>query len=179
MWISKRALVSVLVAAISTLSLAVAVGAFGSEKGDKGNKDGHGKRHGAPLIKSSLAPSMPSDPTFHGVTPGGAPWALKRGEARLKAEGKLKLRVKGLVIPDPPGDNTPGEVLTISASLFCGADTNATPADTTEEVPISRDGDARIKDKSFNVPDTCLAPVILVHPNGIPERYIAVDGWRL
>jgi hypothetical protein len=45
-------------------------------------------------------------------------------------------------------------------------------------VPISRRGNARIKDRSFNVPDTCLAPVILVHPNGDTTHYIALDGRR-
>ena len=38
---------------------------------------------------------------------------------------------------------------------------------TTGQVPISRDGDARIRDNSFDVPPTCLSPVILVNPNGI------------
>jgi hypothetical protein len=172
MWISKRALVAVLLSGIATLSMMLAVGAFGSDR------DKHGKRHGAPLIEESLAPSQPTDPTFHGVSPGGLPWALKRGEVRLKSDGKFELRVKGLVIPDPPGDGTPGGVTTISASLYCGADADRTAADTTEQVPISREGDARIKDKSFSVPDTCLAPVILVHPNGMTALYIAVDGWR-
>ncbi|MEK6228933.1 MAG: hypothetical protein AABM31_06365 [Actinomycetota bacterium] len=173
MWISKRALVTIFVAGSSALSMILAVGALGSDKSH------HGKRHGAPLIEESLAPSQPTDPTFHGVSPGGAPWVLKRGEVRLKSDGKLTLRVKGLVIPDPPGDGTPGQVTTISASLYCGADSDTTAADTTQQVPISRRGDARIRDTSFTVPSTCLAPVVLVHPNGITVRYIAVDGWRL
>ena len=46
-------------------------------------------------------------------------------------------------------------------------------------VTISRTGDARIHDTSFKVPASCLAPVILVHPNGDLTHYIAVDGWRL
>ena len=53
------------------------------------------------------------------------------------------LSVKGLVIPNPPGDGTPGPVNTISASLYCGTDAETTAADTTEQVPISRAGDAR------------------------------------
>lgn len=52
-------------------------------------------------------------------------------------------------------------------------------ADTTQQVPISRKGDARIHDASFTVPSTCLAPVILVHPNGLAMTYIALGGWRL
>ena len=70
-------------------------------------------------------------------------------------------------------------VSTISASLYCGADADTAAADTTQQVPLSRKGDARIHDTSFNVPSTCLAPVILVHPNGDITHYIAVDGWRL
>jgi hypothetical protein len=70
-------------------------------------------------------------------------------------------------------------VTTISASLYCGADSNTMAADTTQQVPISSTGNARIHDTSFSVPSTCLAPVILVHPNGSATVYIALDGWRL
>ena len=52
-------------------------------------------------------------------------------------------------------------------------------AQTTGQVPISRDGDARIRDNSFDVPATCLAPVIVVNPNGSAANYIAVNGWRM
>jgi len=181
MWISKRALVTVFVAACSALSMMLAVGALGSDRsghGDGHDKSDHGKRHGAPLIEASLAPSQPTDPAFHGVSPGGAPWVLKRGDVQLKSEGKLTLQVKGLVIPAPAGDGTAGGVTTISASLYCGADADTVAADTTEQVPISRRGDARIRDRSFTAPSTCLAPVILVHPNGNTATYIAVDGTR-
>jgi len=176
MRISKRVPSSVFVAALAALSTALAVGAlsaFGSEGG------GHGKDHGGQLIRESLAPSVPTDPMFHGVAAGGAPWVLKEGSVRLSDRGRLDLRVRGLVIPVAPGNGTPGPVNTVSASLYCGADSDTMAADTTDQVPISRDGDARIKDDSFGVPSTCLAPVILVHPNGINTLYIAVDGWRM
>jgi hypothetical protein len=191
MWISKRALVTVLAAAIGALSMALATGAFGAP--GKGHHPSHpnnhrmgnhpsnsshtGRRTGIPVIHESLAPSQTTDPMFHKVGPGGLPWVLKRGEVRLKRDGKLDLRVKGLVIPIAPFTGTPGPVTTISASLYCGDNADKTAADTTQQVPISRQGDARIRDKSFSVPATCLAPVILVHPNG-QDSYIALDGWR-
>ena len=168
MWVSKRAVLGTTLAAVMGVSLALAAGAFG---------DGGGRDHGTRL-SSTLAPSVPTDPTFHGVAPGGAPWVLRRGEVSIKRH-RLELRVRGLVIPTPPGNGTPGPVNTVSASLYCGADSNTAAADTTGQVPISRGGDARIRDRSFDVPATCLAPVVLVHPNGDTAHYIAVDGWRL
>ena len=170
---STRVPITVFIAALAALSAALVVGAL-SALGSEGGSD----KGGGQLIKESLAPSVPTDPAFHGVIPGNAPWVLKQGSVRLSGH-KLDLRVKGLVIPNPPLDNTPGPVTTISASLYCGADSNTTAAATTGQVPISRDGDARIRDNSLDVPSTCLAPVILVNPNGLANLYIAVDGWKM
>jgi hypothetical protein len=171
MRISKRIPTALFAAALAALLTALAVGALSAL-----GHDGHGKRHGQ-LISESLAPSMPTDPTFHGVAPGGAPWVLKDGQVQLSSDGRLDLRVRGLVIPVAPGNGTPGPVTTISASLYCGADSDTMAAATTGQVPISRDGDARIKDH-VALPATCLSPVILVNPNGIASLYIALDGWR-
>jgi hypothetical protein len=179
MWISKRVLISGVVALTAAMSMALAVGAFGHRGGDDRQGDNNHQRghHGSPFVDESLAPSVPTDPAFHGVSPGGAPWVLKRGDVELK-RNRLELRVRGLVIPAPSGNGTPGPVTTINASLYCGADTDKAAADTSDTVPLDSHGNARIKDKSFNVPSTCLAPVILVHPNGDLTHYIAVDGWR-
>ena len=181
MRISKQTLVAAFLAAGATLLTAVSAGALGSD-GTKhhGASGHHRKHHGIPLIKESLAPSEPSptDPPFHGVNPGGAPWALKSGDVRLKNDGHLDLRVRGLVIPSL---GTPGPVSAISASLYCGADSNTAAAATTPQVPLSMKGNARIHDTSFTVPATCLAPVILVVPHGnmVPANiYIAVEGWQ-
>jgi hypothetical protein len=168
----QRAVPTVLASAVAGLSMALAVGGLSVASSGDG-----GSRHGRALIDASLAPSLPSDPAFHGIQPGAAPWVVKRGEVEVR-DRRLDLRVRGLVIPSPPGDGTPGQVVTVRASLFCGPDGNAVPADTSKAVPISRRGDARISDRSFAVPDTCLAPVILVHPNDNTTRYIAVDGRR-
>jgi len=187
-----------LVGAIMAVAVAVYAGVAvghdgGSGSGNSGNHNGknednhnhgnkgehHGGKHrGNAVFEASLAPSQVDDPPIHGVNPGGAPWVLDRGKVEIKAKGRLELRVRGLVIPNPPGDNTPGPVTTITASLYCGADTDTSAADTTDPEPIDSDGDARIKDRSFNVPATCLAPIVLVHPNGNPAAYIAVSGWR-
>jgi hypothetical protein len=168
-------------AAAVALYAGVAVGHDGGGGGGRhgGKGDRHGQHRGNAVLDASLAPSQPTDPTFHGVAPGGLPWVLNRGEVRLKRKGRLELRVRGLVIPVAPANGTTGPVTTISASLYCGADSDTTAADTTPAVPITSSGNARIRDDSFTVPATCLAPVILVHPNGDATHYIAVDGWRM
>ena len=178
MRISKRVPLSVFVAGVAALSAALAVGALSALGSEGGHGKGHGHRHGRELIRESLAPSVPTDPMFHGVAPGSVPWELKQGSVRLSSH-RLDLRVRGLVIPIAPGNGTPGPVNTISASLFCGADSDTMAAATSDQVPISRDGDARIRDDSFDVPSTCLSPVILVHPNGMTSAYITVDGWKM
>jgi hypothetical protein len=174
-----RRLVRLLVAAgVMAAAVAVYAGVAVGHAGG-GNQGAKGRHLGNAVVESSLAPSQPTDPSFHGVAPGSLPWVLDRGKVRLKKKGQLDLRVRGLVIPVAPGNGTPGPVTTVSASLYCGADSDTTAADTTAAVPLSMRGNARIRDKSFTVPATCLAPVILVHPNGDLAHYIAVDGWRL
>src|SRR5205807_1221380 len=93
-------------------------------------------------LETSLAPSVPGDPMLHGAAAGGLPWVLRVGEARLRRDGRLDVRIRGLVIPAPAGNGTPGPVMTVDASLYCGNDTAA--AGTTQVVPISSAGDARI-----------------------------------
>jgi hypothetical protein len=179
MRISRRPLIALLVAATAVLLTGLAAGAFGAPgKKHHGRSPHTGKHRGVPLIKESLAPSHLGDPTFHGVSPGSAPWQLRFGDVRVKRDGHLDLRVKGLVIPSL---GTPGLVTTISAALYCGADADGMAAATTPQVPLSRRGSARIHDTSFSVPATCLAPLILVQPHGpgVPANaYIAMDGRR-
>jgi hypothetical protein len=164
---SKRVFLTV-AAALAAASLVFAAIASGDH--GRGKRDGHGTK----VFRSSLAPSQPTDPAFHGKTAGGVPWSLERGFVTITRRGDFRLRVEGLVITST-GSARP--VTTISASLFCGADANTTPAATTSTVPISEDGDARIRER-LTLPATCLAPIVLVHPNGATARYIAVSGWR-
>src|SRR5436305_4752838 len=94
----KRLLYSILVAIAVTAALTLTAGA----------SDGEGTK----LLRSSLAPSVPTDPAFHGVTPGGVPWVLDRGEVSVKADGQFDLALDGLVIP---ALGTPGPVVSVSA----------------------------------------------------------------
>jgi hypothetical protein len=160
-------------AALAASALAGSAATAISALADHGRHGRHG--HDDSGLRSSLAPSVPADPALHGVAAGGAPWVLRAGEVRLRDDGRLRLRVRGLVIPTAPGNGTPGPVTTITASLYCGADTTMDAVGTSGSVPISRRGDARLSAR-FTLPAKCLAPVVLVHPNGNAAAYIAADG---
>src|SRR5919199_6118628 len=102
MYVRRRIVLAALLALAAAIALAVAAGASGHGRDDD---------HGGKLLRSTLAPSVPTDPAFHGRTPGGVPWVLRRGELRIDAKGKFDLRVEGLVIP---ALGTPDGVTTIS-----------------------------------------------------------------
>jgi hypothetical protein len=166
----KRLLAIGLVAALSG-ALAVGFTALGESGSGKQGNGGNGHHKGNLVFRSSLAPSLPTDPTLNGVAAGGVPWVLDRGDVRIKRGGRLRLKVRGLVIPTL---GTSGPVDTISASIACA---NDPPADETQTVPISDSGDAKIKD-DLSLPSTCLGPRVFVHPNGNDAAYIAISGWR-
>ena len=174
---------SVLVA-LATVAAAALVAAVASadDGGRRGDGDQGKNRHGddaAKIFSAALVGSQPADPPIHGVIRGGAPWVIDRGRVQLAADGRIKIQLRGLVIPIAHGTfpaNTARPVTTVSASLFCAPDSTG-PAATTAAVPISADGDAQIKD-TLTLPATCLAPTVLIHPNGGLGAYIALPGWR-
>ncbi len=165
MYVPRKRVIAVLAGVLALGSLVFAFAASGSSR-DEGNGDS--------LFRSTLAPSTPTDPAFHGIAPGGVPWVLAGSSVRLKADGEFDLRVEGLVIP---ALGTPGPVTTVSASLLCGPDTNTGPTVTTAAARLSPEGNARIE-STLTLPASCLAPIVVVHPNGGVTRYIAVSGWK-
>ena len=134
------------------------------------------RQHGRAVLDTSLAPSVPTDPVLLGSPAGGVPWVLRSGEATLRRNGRLDVKIRGLVIPVAPFTGTTGPVMTVDASLYCGGD--PTPVGTTKSVPISSHGNARIRD-SFTLPSKCLIPALLIHPNGgaMGAPYIAASGF--
>ena len=134
-------------------------------------------RHDGTLLATTLAPSVPTasgGPTVNKVAPGGVPWVLGRGAATLSRHGELRAFVRGLVIPPPAGTGTPGPVTTVFASLYC--DGSSMPVGSTPSVALSMAGDASMSG-NVTVPAKCLAPLVLVHPNGNGAAYIAASGF--
>ncbi len=136
-------------------------------------RTGHQHTRGQ-VLRAVLAPSLPADPAIFGVVPGGAPWELGHGRARLGKSGRLMVSVHGLVLTTTAANPVPD----LAASVYCGG----TVAATTTPVPFSTTGNARIRTR-VSLPGFCPAPAVLLNPatGSSPSEvktaiYIAFDG---
>jgi hypothetical protein len=155
---SRRSLVLAAVAAATLVPASTAVA----------HGDHHSRHRTHDLLRAPIAGSLTTDPTIFGVAPGAAPWVIDRGNARVRTDGRIDVRVEGLIIPR--GDNT-NPVPRLSASLAC----NGKVVGTTDTVRFSRAGDARIHD-DIKIPRRCIAPVVMLNPNGNAAVYIGITG---
>jgi hypothetical protein len=160
----KSFLAAVLVGAVVFVAAAAA-----DHGGDRGRHHGHGHKT---LLRQHLVGSILSDGPIHGVVRGGLPWQ-GGGDAKLDRKGRFEARIRGLIIPSL---GNAGPVTTITISLYCSPDSSTTAAFTTQSVPLSQDGNARVR-QHVTVPSRCLAPVLLVHPNGGAGAFIAATGF--
>ncbi len=152
--------------------------------------DGHGNRNinnGNGSFQSSVVGSMPGA-AIGGVSSGGAPWVVNRGEASLRSDGHIRVEVQGLLIGVGGPANlvgTTGPVAMVGATLVCGGsggtpvpvpDTDLTPS------PLSSSGNAEIN-QVVTIPPVCFGPAVLVRifnssaPLGLQlGAFIAVTG---
>ena len=128
-------------------------------------------------LRSTLAGNEPSI-VIGGVESASSPWTVKSGFASLDASGKLRVRVRDLILP-ATGDA--GPVTAVSASLVCGG-SGGTVQSETAPVPLSMKGNANLHGH-IAVPSLCFGPVVLVHiaaanGNPIPQPgpWIAATG---
>ncbi|NUU17597.1 hypothetical protein HP550_10070 [Cellulomonas humilata] len=127
----------------------------------------HGGGGGRTILRAELAGSLTTDPVLFGTTPGGADWVIGDGEARLRQNGRLDVRVEGLVLTSTGANPVPQ----LAASIAC----NGTVVVTTAIVPFSPTGDAVIHAR-VALPERCIAPVVLLNPRGNAAVYIGVTG---
>lgn len=121
---------------------------------------------------------------IRGITGGGLPWVLEEGEGRLRADGKLNIKVRGLIIPASAPSTAAG---TNPAPFFLAAvscmttdggmnlltqNVFTTPEETTM-LGDPRNGDANIK-AMVTLPSPCIAPIIFVTSPG--GAWFAVTG---
>lgn len=120
---------------------------------------------------------------FRGVHGGGAPWIISEGDGSLRLDGRLTVRVRGLVldpafVPAPNGGTNP---IPFFMAIVSGFSTDlSTPVNlTTGLFPASKSGNADIT-ATLTLPKPFFAPIIFVAslPIGTPAapRWFSVTG---
>ena len=115
--------------------------------------------------------------SIRGISGGGLPWILSKGEGKLSADGKIKVEVEGLIIPGglTPVPNPVPFFKAIVSCLSIDEGGNALIINVeTGLFPASELGDSKIKD-TVELPNPCIAPIIFVTaPSGV---WFAATGF--
>jgi hypothetical protein len=104
---------------------------------------------------------------IRGINAGGAPWKLDSAKGELRTNGRLGIKVEGLVVA-PTGENPVPAFRGVVNCLTPEAPINGVNL-VTDPAPATRPGgDARIRDY-VNLPEDCIAPIVFVTHGAIAE----------
>jgi hypothetical protein len=131
----------------------------------------------APVVQPYTGAANP----IRGVDGGGLPWELRAGNANLRADGRLHLRVKGLVLARraPVPANLQGTIpfTQLGAIVSCLTTPDGTTATTanvsTKLFDVTPRGDGHLN-TSVSLPSPCFAPIVFVTSPG--GAWFAVTG---
>ena len=114
-----------------------------------------------------------------GVPGGGLPWEIDRARGELRSDGRLKVRVEGLVLarkaPVPANLQGTNPIAQFRAIVSCLTEASPVNGENVSTAPFdaSPTGDAKV-DTHVNLPSTCFAPIVFVtSPAG---QWVAVTG---
>lgn len=134
--------------------------------------------HSKEIIETRLVgiPSSFTNVFLAGVKGAGHAWAIKSGEATLRSDGRLDLKVRGLVLthttPGSPAPEGTNPILLGRAIVSCNGGTDIVLSDTVNfSVP---NGNAHVKQR-LTLPSQCLAPTIFFG-NAAGTSWFAVSG---
>jgi hypothetical protein len=92
------------------------------------------------------------------VQAAGAPWVVSSSTARVRQNGRVEMRVRGLVVTALGTNPVP----TVAAGVVC----DGVLADTSAFVPFNTAGNARVR-QTLTLPARCGNPSVLaIIPNG-------------
>jgi hypothetical protein len=96
-----------------------------------------------------------------GISPAGAPWTIADLKAVVDADGRIKVKGRGLLLA---GGNSIGQNgnQSVFATLICETAAPFVERNTAFSVPLEPNGDFRIDDTLRAVPTDCPSPVLLI-----------------
>lgn len=128
--------------------------------------DGHS------IVRADLVGSMPApaSPAIAGVNPGGAPWVNGPSTVRVREDGRIAVKIRGLVIPPPRGTGV-NPIAAVVATLVCDGALRAS----TEPFALSTAGDGSTTTKIARTRH-CDDAAVLIQPAANRAIYIASSG---
>jgi hypothetical protein len=113
-----------------------------------------------------------------GVAGAGAAWTNPEVQGELRADGRLEIDVRGLVLVSTGTNPSP----TFRGIVSCRSIDNSTTPPTASTVvvvtaafPATTTGDSRIEE-TVALPNPCIAPIVFVGPGAGAVRWFAATG---
>lgn len=117
---------------------------------------------------------------IRGVPGGGLPWELDRAKGELRGDGRLEVKVGGLVLarraPVPAALQGTNPIAAFRAIVSCQTSSGGiaqTVNVSTEPAPATPTGNAKIE-ATVDLPSPCFAPIVFVASPG--GSWFAVTG---
>jgi hypothetical protein len=105
---------------------------------------------------------------IRGINGGGVPWTLTSAKGLLRTDGKLEIKVDGLVLATTLSNPAAAFRATVSCLTDTGATMNVSTVDTfpaTTGLATAGGGNARIETR-LELPRPCIAPIVFVTSTG-------------
>ena len=110
---------------------------------------------------------------IRGISGGGVPWVITDGRGELRSDGKIEVKVRGLVLASSQTNPVPNFRAVVSCQSIDGTGAPSIVNVSTDDFPASSTGDAVIED-TVELPHPCVAPIIFVTNSTL--RWFAVTG---
>ena len=148
----------------------------------------HGHGHDATVLRFDTmtpvtGPFTGSANPIRGVNGGGLPWILKSGSGELRQDGRLEVRVRGLVLANDSsvpaalrGTNPFPNFRALVSCQSIGAGNTATVTNvSTGDFKADSMGDSTIRTR-ISLPKPCFAPIVFVTGPTGTDAWFAVTG---
>ena len=140
-----------------------------------------GGRHNATVLKfktmvGTVAPYTGAANAIRGVPGAGSPWSIDKANGKLKANGELEVKVRGLIIT-ATGVNPVPTFRAVVSCLSIADGAAVTVNRVTAPFPATVTGNAKFKG-NVSLPSPCIAPIVFV-TNGTgdpPGGWFSVTG---
>jgi hypothetical protein len=157
----KRAIVILAILAVGSIGLASTAGS--AETGTILKAD---------TMAGVIAPYTGATNPIRGVNGGGAPWRIAEAKVVLAADGRLEIKVEGLVLVST-GVNPVGTFRGVVSCQSIQAGAAVVTNVMTDPVPATTTGNAKIQ-AALDLPEPCFAPIVFVTSGG--GAWFAVTG---